>query len=659
MTAERVRRLPYLEWENDLAWMETQRGKRWEHLLRTERAHYRDLVDTPAIQKLHDTMSRELTAAQHWMRVPGFVAGQDQDIEITLTSEAQFEWRNREANGKATPNKAHDLDTTLDAIWWVTDTTDPYVQELRCEDHRGRRLWKTRDVAEVAVVPPYAYYLRTDSMRSAGLYACDYLTGRNEQLVYEETNEERALSLLKAAHRTLYLVSEDPLGRQLYRIHGLHAHPVYSRTQDQIPLTADDALLRKRTWFTHGPALADWTLPVPDQGDIVWASYPSRHLLTLKEGAETLWYIPPHKPPKVLHRLRAGSFFPSPWDAYEGREDQRWLVRSPDRPPYLLTAHRDQITLPPLPRPTALTQALAVHRHHTPSPDGTLVPYVTVHLPDHPPRALLVYVYGAYGLDTPIQWPPAQWWPLLRRGWAIVYALVRGGGDVDDAWADSARREHRHRTIEDTEAVIHAAQKRYHVPATQTVLYGRSAGGVAVGAIVARWPKGERIGTAFTEVPYVDLLRTTTNPTLPLTVGEYHEFGNPIRRMIDFRALLHLSPVNALPAEGAPGVRVLTRVGLEDRQVFPYESFKWIQRLRGVREPPVGKGTRKRRHANANAKDKYITFEKKEEHVYRASVFPHFRALDLAVLHTWLQRPASSASPASPTPPCVKNLMDQ
>jgi prolyl oligopeptidase PreP (S9A serine peptidase family) len=162
-------------------------------------------------------------------------------------------------------------------------------------------------------------------------------------------------------------------------------------------------------------------------------------------------------------------------------------------------------------------------------------------------------------------------------------------------------------------------------------------------------------GAAFTEVPYVDVLRTSTNPQLPLTVGEYKEFGNPSKRIVNLNTLLRVSPVNALPAEGAPGVFVLTRVGLEDRQVFAYESFKWVQRLRGSAATS---------HLEEDAKGKFIAWERKEEHVYRPSVYPHFRGLDLAVLDAWaegrlrLSASPSSSSPSSSSPPspCVKKI---
>jgi oligopeptidase B len=216
----------------------------------------------------------------------------------------------------------------------------------------------------------------------------------------------------------------------------------------------------------------------------------------------------------------------------------------------------------------------------------------------------------------------------LKRKWALVFALVRGGGDVDAAWAEMARRENRHVVVEDFEAVIKASKTKNNLAANQTVIYGRSAGGLPVGAIVSRFPDGNLVGAAFTEVPYVDVLRTSSNPDLPLTIGEYDEFGNPVERILNFKELLSVSPINTLPLDGAPGVFVMSRVGLLDKQVFAYESFKWIQKLRGFSSADEG--------TMVHPKGKYVTFERKEAHHYRPSKFSRFRAIDLAILDNWV-----------------------
>jgi oligopeptidase B len=202
-----------------------------------------------------------------------------------------------------------------------------------------------------------------------------------------------------------------------------------------------------------------------------------------------------------------------------------------------------------------------------------------------------------------------------------VFALVRGGGDVDAAWAEMARRNNRHLSIDDFESVIRNSQQKLKLTPKQTVIYGRSAGGIPVGSIVSRFPNGELVGAAFTEVPYVDILRTSSNPDLPLVIEEFDEFGNPIDNILNFKELLSVSPVNTLSQNGAPGVFVMSHVGLLDEQVFPYESFKWIHNLRGV---------------SNNANGKYVTFEKNEAHEYRPQKMPRIRATDFAILDSWI-----------------------
>jgi oligopeptidase B len=143
--------------------------------------------------------------------------------------------------------------------------------------------------------------------------------------------------------------------------------------------------------------------------------------------------------------------------------------------------------------------------------------------------------------------------------------------------------------IDDLEAVLVVLQERLKVSPNNTCVYGRSAGGLLIGGIAARHPMGGLAGKVYAEVPYVDLLKTAGNPALPLTPSEYTEFGNPMRGPAEFQEALRTSPVHRLSPIGAPGLRVVCRVGLFDRQVYPYESLKWILALRGGRPAPDDK----------------------------------------------------------------------
>jgi hypothetical protein len=608
-------------------------------------------------------MEKELQHAQAYLYVPGFHAGKGL-IDVTITPESQFEWAWSYHNKKAKQRKkAYDLEVDGERgyVWYVTETGEPYINQLVCEDHQGKKKWSKSQVsAEVAVVGPYCYYIRTPKdMKTTGLYCCDAQTGRGERMIYEEKNPEHYIGLIKGSYRTLYLVSEDPSGSQTYHVNGLHVHPLFRPSLFQMPLgytpssspsspsspSSHCALLRHTPygpWKAHGKPLTEWNFPSSrEMDDIGWVNLTTGHVITLQEGSETLWHCSPHHPAKRLLSLKAGSFFYNSWEAWEVTPYQRFMIQSPFAPPFLLHAYQRQLArAPPLSPPSVpgplslfLTEPLQVHHWHAISEDGTSVPFVVVHSKSVAPKAQLVYVYGAYGSTTPVQWPHAYWGPLLKRGWAITYAYVRGGGDRTEEWANAARREHRHRSIDDLDAVICASQQRLRLTPHTTVLYGRSAGGVPVGGLLARWPHGERVKAVFTEVPYVDVLRTSTNPALPLTVGEYKEFGNPRDHPSEFHELLHVSPINSLPAEGAPGVFVLTRVGLRDKQVLAYESFKWIQRLRGHVGPPGSDDPKQ----TDDPKQKYVTYVQDQEHVYRAGVFPHYRAMDMAVLEAWVE----------------------
>jgi protease II len=266
---------------------------------------------------------------------------------------------------------------------------------------------------------------------------------------------------------------------------------------------------------------------------------------------------------------------------------------------------------------------LTATRHFTTSADGTRVPWLLVHQKGvKKVRGLIGYVYSAYGSETVVYWPHMKWSPLLRRGWAIAYCFARGGGDNGAEWTDAGQRENHVRTIEDFEATVRTAQKVTGLGPKETVIYGRSAGGMMMGIMTQRHRDGDLMGAVYTEVPFVDTLWTQTNYDVPLTPSGMSEYGNPTKSMRDFAAMMKLSPMYQLDADGAPGVFVLCRTGLKDQQVFASEPFKWVQRLRGAGiRPPAGK---------------YLAFEKDEAHVY-GKKSTEARATDLAILEAWLQ----------------------
>jgi hypothetical protein len=197
------------------------------------------------------------------------------------------------------------------------------------------------------------------------------------------------------------------------------------------------------------------------------------------------------------------------------------------------------------------------------------------------PRALLIEGYGAYGISARRAYPE-RWLPYLAAGWAVAYVCPRGGREGGDAWYDGGRTAARKAaTFEDTATAIKALQKSLQIPPRATVFFGRSAGGWLAANIAQA--HGDLVAAVYAEVPYVDVLRTTTNPTLPLTQLEYDEFGDPTRRQAEYRALLKISPVDTVPACNPTGCPIVViRTALHDKQVLPYEALKWSARLRGA-----------------------------------------------------------------------------
>jgi hypothetical protein len=208
------------------------------------------------------------------------------------------------------------------------------------------------------------------------------------------------------------------------------------------------------------------------------------------------------------------------------------------------------------------------------------VPYTYVSAVKRP-RKLIVEAYGAYGISFQRRYP-TRWLPWLKHGYALVIAAPRGGRDDGDEWYDAGRTaERKATTFKDTAAVIKAVQKRFGFHSENTAFYGRSAGGWLAAAIGLFY--SDLVAAIYAEVPYLDVLRTASNPALPLTQMEYDEFGDPRGRPEDYAALQTISPVDALaiaPASGSPFF--LVRTALHDVQVYPYEALKFAKKARSL-----------------------------------------------------------------------------
>ena len=649
MTTEEIRHLPYLSWRDPLAWIESMRGKRWNTLLRQESSLFNKLLANPNIQKLIPVFEKEFEYIYPFTSQESFSIGCG-SILITIQKSDVFLWRWK---WEKTPQKeAFDIDICIandtDYIWYTAidrrHGSSEYDIVILCENIKGNIIWrKSRVSSDIAVKNGRCYYITVSGVfDTVALCSCDAYSGKDEKTLYTNTNVTHTLVLSKEANRTLYLKSVEASKSLCWRIDDDNIIQLDTDTDIQIPLGIcsgeDCRIVRKsgsKQFELRGKEIENWKLPnvaeVPE-----WISLQTGHIQTINTGSHTIWKCGVDHPPIQVFSILAGDLYPNPWSAWDSQSTQTVHVQSPHEPPYSIHIVNTNVIKErisnniPKHAISELTVPLIIHKYHTSSFDGTRVPYILVHYPGFSPgeiRGLLVSGYGAYGLSTVVGWPHQGWYPILKRGWAIAYAFVRGGGDVDDDWANMARLENRHLSIEDFESVIRDSQKKTGVSPDKTVIYGRSAGGFLVGAVTLRNPAGTLFGATYTEVPFVDILRTLTNPILPLTKGEYDDFGNPATSLPVFRTMMNISPVNAMPLDGIPYIFVLARTGLKDQQVLAYEPFKWILKLRGKPESPSG---------IIDAKQKFIAFEKNQAHVYSIQKSFQARAVDLAILETWL-----------------------
>ena len=212
--------------------------------------------------------------------------------------------------------------------------------------------------------------------------------------------------------------------------------------------------------------------------------------------------------------------------------------------------------------------------------DGALVPVSILHRKDlvrDGNAPLLLYGYGSYGMAMPASFA-ANRLSLVDRGFVYAIAHIRGGADKGWGWYLDGKREKKTNTFDDFAAAGRALCDAKYTSAKRIVGHGGSAGGMLMGAVANR--SGDLFAGLVAEVPFVDVLNTMLDDTLPLTPPEWPEWGNPIESEKDFRTILSYSPYDNVAAKDYPAI--LAMGGLTDPRVTYWEPAKWVARLRAT-----------------------------------------------------------------------------
>jgi protease II len=240
----------------------------------------------------------------------------------------------------------------------------------------------------------------------------------------------------------------------------------------------------------------------------------------------------------------------------------------------------------------------ACSRSRCTSADGTAVPMTVIHRKgiqlngDNP---ALVTVYGAYGecLEPEFR---SDHLVYLQRGWVVVLCHVRGGGELGSKWHHGATGVRKQASIADLEACVESIAKRGYTRAGRTAVVGVSAGGLLVAALCNQRP--DLLAAAVLRVPFVDPLTAMLDPTLPLTIHERPEWGDPVADRAAFDAIRGYCPYTNVPRSGGQGepeaeggeaeraaypAVLATASGLDER-VPAWQPAKYIARVRAAHQ---------------------------------------------------------------------------
>ncbi|QDH33176.1 S9 family peptidase [Porphyrobacter sp. YT40] len=220
--------------------------------------------------------------------------------------------------------------------------------------------------------------------------------------------------------------------------------------------------------------------------------------------------------------------------------------------------------------------------------DGTMVPVSIVMRKDRAeilkkagiegPGPLHLYAYGAYGYAIPPGFSTTRL-SLVDRGFAYAIAHIRGGDDLGRRWYLGGKLFERTNTFNDFVDVGRGLIAKGYTAEGKVTASGGSAGGELMGAIINQDPS--QYGAIVAHVPFVDVVNTMLNEKLPLTPGEWQEWGNPITDKAAFAYMLSYSPYDQVVAKDYPPM--LVTAGLNDPRVTYWEPAKWVAKLRELK----------------------------------------------------------------------------
>jgi oligopeptidase B len=193
---------------------------------------------------------------------------------------------------------------------------------------------------------------------------------------------------------------------------------------------------------------------------------------------------------------------------------------------------------------------------------------------------LLLTAYGSYGAPSSVFFSASRL-ALLDRGFVFVLAHIRGGGDLGKRWHDEGRMMSKKNTFTDFIAAAEAVIEQRWTTKERLAIEGGSAGGLLMGAVTNMRP--DLFACVVSHVPFVDVINTMLDESLPLTVEEFEEWGNP-KIKDEYEYMASYSPYDNLERKAYP--TILVKTSFDDSQVMYWEPAKYVAKLRTLKTDP-------------------------------------------------------------------------
>jgi len=421
--------------------------------------------------------------------------------------------------------------------------------------------------------------------------------------VYHETDErfevdidrtrDRAYLLLDShshtTSETRFLPAGQPTGEFVpivERVQGVemdvthHAGRWYIRTSDGAPnfrlVSAPVGNSVKANWREEIPARQDATIEAVDafSGFLVvserYDALPQIRIRDFRTGAEHYVQVPD---PVYTVEAEPGGDYATPV--------VRLTYSSLTTPETAYDYDMGERTLSVVKREAVLggfdRENYATERMEATSADGTTIPISLLYrkgLKRDGSHPALLYGYGSYGISIDASFSHVRL-SLVDRGFVYAIAHIRGGGDLGKSWHEAGRMANKTNTFQDFLAAAEALIGAGFTNSRRLGIMGGSAGGLLMGAVLNLRP--DLFGAAIAKVPFVDVLSTMSDATLPLTVGEYEEWGNP-EQPEHYARIRAYSPYDNVRLADYP--QLLVTAGLNDPRVSYWEPAKWVAKLR-------------------------------------------------------------------------------